>query len=248
MRATVDGFGRPILSQRLQGPGEMNYDTREVDYNELGKPSKSSMPFSAAAGGTSSTAPATNTTYDALGRVLTVTDASGGAISYTYTNNDVLQAVTGTQSFQKQLEYDGLGRLTSVCELSSTLTGSGTCSQTTTKSGFWTKYAYDALGRLLTVTQNAQATSNHQTRSFTYDWLGRMTSESNPETSNTGSNGTKTYVYDTTTAMCMNPALHLKWRFAKGHGCCWQLHNVLLRRSAPGNRRGKLESGYNQSL
>src|SRR5713101_2002027 len=43
----------------------------------------------------------------------------------------------------------------------------------------------------MTVTQNAQAASgSQQTRSFTYDGLGRMTSETNPET------GTTTYVYD----------------------------------------------------
>jgi len=206
VRTTVDGFGRPILSQRLQGPSAPNYDTAETDYNNLGQPSRSTMPFSAAAGGTSSTAPATNTTYDALGRVLSVIDADGGTVSYTYTNNDVLQQVSGgskTQAFQKQFEYDGLGRLTSVCELSSVLTGNGTCGQSTTQTGFWTKYTYDALGHLLTVTQNAQAAAaSQQTRAFTYDWLGRMTSESNPETSNTTKNGTKTYVYDASSAPC----------------------------------------------
>ena len=169
----------------------------ETDYNNLGQPSRSTMPFSAAASTTNSTAPGTNTTYDALGRVLKTTDANGGQVSYTYTNNDVLQIVSGTQTFQKQLEYDGLGRLTSVCEISSTLPLVGACSQSNAKTGLWTKYTYDALGRLLTVTQNAQAaTGSQQTRTFVYDWLGRMTSESNPETGNTGVNGTITYAYD----------------------------------------------------
>lgn len=49
--------------------------------------------------------------------------------------------------------------------------------------------AYDGAGRLLTATQNAQS-AQAQTRSFTYDDLGRMTSEANPET------GTIHYVYD----------------------------------------------------
>jgi YD repeat-containing protein len=57
---------------------------------------------------------------------------------------------------------------------------------------------------LLTVTQNAQAVgTSQQHRSYTFDQLGRLTSESNPETSNTSSNGTTTYTYDiacTTTA------------------------------------------------
>src|SRR5712692_1956608 len=155
------------------------------------------LPFSAAAGGTSSTAPALNRTYDALGRLLTVTDASGGTVSYTYTNNDALQVVSGTQAFRKPLEYDFLGRLISVCEISSTLPGVGTCNQSSPKTGLWTKYTYDALGHLLTVTQNAQASvGSQQTRSFVYDWLGRMISESNPETSNSGANGAITYTYD----------------------------------------------------
>jgi hypothetical protein len=63
-------------------------------------------------------------------------------LSYAYTNNDVLQRVSGNQSqtFQKQFEYDGLGRLSSVCEISSTPPGVGTCGQVTTKTGYWTKY------------------------------------------------------------------------------------------------------------
>ena len=199
-RSTVDGFGRPILSQRLQGPGATNYDTVERDYNSLGQPYRSTMPFSASAGTTNSSAPGVNTTYDALGRVLTNTDADGGQVSYTYTNNDVLQKTTGSQTFQKQLEYDGLGRLTSVCEISSTLPLVGTCGQSSAQTGLWTKYTYDALGHLLTVTQNAQAAAgSQQTRSFAYDEIGRMKSESNPETGNSGANGTTTYTWDSVT-------------------------------------------------
>jgi len=199
-RTTVDGFGRLTFSQRLQGPGSTSYDTGETDYDNLGRPYRSTMPYSAAASPSSSntSAPATVTTYDALGRPLTMTDADGGVVSYTYTDNDVLQTVSGTQVFQKQFEYDGLGRLTSVCEISSSLPGTGVCAQTTTQPvGYWTKYTYDALGHLLTVTQNAQAASgSQQTRSFAYDMLGRMTSESNPETGNSGGNGTVHYTYD----------------------------------------------------
>ena len=194
--STVDGFGRLILSQRLQGPGASNYDTTETDYNSVGLANRTTMPFSSAAGGTSSSAPGVNVTYDALGRTTTTTDNSGGTVTYTYTNNDVLQTISGSQNFKKQFEYDGLGRLTSVCEISTTLTGVGTCGQGVTQSGYWTKYTYDALGHLLTVTQNAQAASGSQHRSFSYDQLGRVTSESNPETSNTSSNGTTTYTYD----------------------------------------------------
>ena len=193
-RTTVDGFGRPILAQHLQSPGAMNYDTTETDYDNMGRPSRSTMPFVAVAGGTNSTAPGVTTTYDALGRPLTVKDANGGTVSYTYINNDVLQATSGSQTFQKQLEYDGLGRLISVCEITSAA-GSGSCGQSNSKTGFLTKYTNDAFGRVLTVTQNAQpgAIGGAQTRTYAYDGLGRLTSEINPETNNLAT----AYTYDT---------------------------------------------------
>jgi RHS repeat-associated protein len=196
-RTTVDGFGRPVFGQRLQGPSSANYDTVETDYNSLGQPYRSTMPYAATASPTSSntTIGATVRTYDALGRVLTVTDPDNGLVSYTYIKNDVLQTVSGTQSFQKQFEYDGLGRLKSVCEISTSLPGVGSCGQTATgQSGYWTQYTYTALGQIHTVTQNSQAASaNQQTRTYSYDWMGRMTTEVNPES------GTTTYQYDSVT-------------------------------------------------
>ena len=48
-------------------------------------------------------------------------DSGGGSASYTYPNNDVYQSIgpapTGEVTKDKQLEYDGAGRLTSVCEV-----------------------------------------------------------------------------------------------------------------------------------
>ncbi|HET9409269.1 MAG TPA: RHS repeat-associated core domain-containing protein [Candidatus Sulfotelmatobacter sp.] len=201
---TIDGFGRPIFSQRRQSPTSTIYDTVEIDYSTLGRPSTFTMPYTASASPSSSntTVAATTKTYDALGRVLSITDGGGGVSSFTYTNNDVLQRLSGTQAFQRQLEYDGLGRLTSVCEVSSTVDGSGTCGQTNQQAGLWTQYAYDALGHLLTVTQNAQAATGRQIRTITYDMLGRRTSESNPETGSGGVNGTVKYVYDSATSTC----------------------------------------------
>jgi RHS repeat-associated protein len=77
--------------------------------------------------------------------------------------------------------------------------GSGSCGQNTPQTGFWTKYTYDPLNNLTVVTQNAQSGST-QTRSYSYDAMGRLTSESNPES------GTKNYVYDSDSTMCGNGA------------------------------------------
>ena len=195
-RTTVDGLGRPILQQRRQGPSASNYDTVETDYDSLGRVKKVTLPFSTTAGATNSSAAGTTTQYDALSRVKNSTDSGNGTTSYTYTNNDVLVAVgpppTGENLKQRQLEYDGLGRLASVCEITSAIQ-SGTCAQALAATGYWTKYSYDVLGDLTGVTQNAQPNGSPQTRTYAYDGLGRKTSETNPES------GTTSYVYDTAT-------------------------------------------------
>ena len=140
------------------------------------------------------------------------------------------------QTFQKQFEYDGLGRLTSVCEMSGTLSGTGTCAQSTQQTGYWTKYTYDALGHLLTVTQNAQAaTANRQSRSFTYDRIGRTLTESNPETGNGGVNGTVTYTYDTACLTWGASAGDLTKKVdAAGNTTCYS-YDALHRMSGGGN-------------
>jgi RHS repeat-associated protein len=195
---TVDGLGRSRISQTKQSPSSTSYDSVETDYDVVGRPFRVTTPYSASANQTTSpTAPSTTTTYDALGRALTVTDAGGGTVGYTYSQNDVYltlgPAPSGENAKRRQMEYDSLGRLTSVCEITAGTTGwpGGTCAQTTSATGYWTKYTYDANGNLTNVTQNAQAASNlQQTRSYAFDDLSRMTSESNPES------GGISYTYD----------------------------------------------------
>jgi RHS repeat-associated protein len=187
---TSDGLGRPILSQKLQASGG-NYDTVETDYDLLGRARKTTLPFTAGLGSSSSTAAGVTILYDALGRPTQVSDSGGGTATYSYPNNDVLVTIgpapTGENTKKRQYEYDGLGRLTAVCELT-TGSGSGGCTMANSPIGYWTKYTYNALDEITGVTQNAQGSS--QTRSFVYDGLGRMTSETNPE------NGTTTYTFD----------------------------------------------------
>ncbi len=191
---TVDGLGRAFLNQTKQSPTATTYDSVETFYDNLGRVKGHSLPYSGTAGQTSATL-ASTTLYDTLNRPVSVTDAGTGVSSMTYPNNDALTvlspAPTGEINKQKQMQYDGLGRLKSVCEITG-VTGSGTCGQTTTKVGFWTTYTYDAIGNLMGVTQNAQAVAaQQQVRSYTFDDLNRLKSETNPES------GTVTYTYDT---------------------------------------------------
>lgn len=189
--ATVDGLGRIHVSQKRQSPGSLNFDSMEIDYDAAGRQSRTTQPYVGTAGQTNSTAPAVSTTYDGLNRVTQTTDAGGGSTSYTYTKNDAFVSIngqpTGESAKRRQLEYDGLGRLTSVCEITGA-SGSGQCSQTTVQTGYWTKYTYDVLDNLTGVTQNAQDVPQY--RSYVYDDLGRLTQETNPES------GTTSYTFD----------------------------------------------------
>jgi RHS repeat-associated protein len=191
----LDGLGRPSFDQRYQSPTGTMFDTVSYTYDANGRPYSTSMPCQVSAGSNCPQGtPKTTQTYDALNRQLVTTDGGGGTATYSYFQNDVLVAIgpppTGENTKSRQLEYDALGRLTSVCEITSA-TGSGTCGQHTTQIGFWTKYTYDALGNLTGVTQNAQGTA--QTRSYSYDLLSRLTSETNPES------GTTAYSWDSAT-------------------------------------------------
>jgi YD repeat-containing protein len=208
--ATTDGLGRQTFGQRRQAQGSSAFDTTQTVYGwksasngactnqppfTTGACATQSMPYTGSAAQPAPSGTAVTTTQnDALGRPLTVTDGGGGTVSYTYVQNDVLQSVGPTQTFQKQFEYDGLGRLTSVCEITSA-SGSGTCGQSNPQQGYWTRYQYDALGDLTGVCQNTTVplstncvtspSAAQQTRTYAYDGLRRLTSESNPESNAT---------------------------------------------------------------
>jgi len=191
---TVDGIGRTHVSQTKESPTSPTYDSIETDYDSVGRPMRITLPYAATAGTPNSSAPSRIMSYDALNRPTQVTDGDSLNMTYAYPQNDVYRTLgpvpTGENTKRKQSEYDALGRLTSVCEVTSG-TGSGSCAQTSAVAGYWTQYSYDVLNDLTGVSQNAQASGSTQTRTFTYDDLGRKTSETNPE------NGLTRYFYDT---------------------------------------------------
>jgi RHS repeat-associated protein len=205
---TFDGFGRTSFSQTKQSPTSSNYDTTATCYDNMGRVSFVSLPYSATAITSGTACPSgsgTSYAYDALSRQYTVSDSGGGQTTYSYNFNDVLQTLT-TPTQAKQLQYDALGRLSSVCEVTSGTTAfpGASCGQHNSETGYLTSYTYDVLGDLTGVTQNAQASSgNRQTRSYAYDMLGRLTQETNPEMNN----GTVAYSYDklTSDASCGSP-------------------------------------------
>lgn len=222
---TTDSLGRPHVSQTRESPTSNTYDSLETDYDSVGRPSRTTLPFPSSAGVGSSSAPATTTTYDALSRKSTVADSGGRNETYTYAQNDTYRTLgpppPGENAKRKQFEHDALGRLTSVCEVTSA-TGSASCGQVSPASGFATQYAYDVLDDLIGVTQNAQSASK-QTRTYSYDDLGRITSETNPESITT------TYTYDTDSTCGVSNGDLVKKVDAVGNTTCYSydpLHRV----------------------
>jgi RHS repeat-associated protein len=129
--------------------------------------------------------------YDALGRVKTITHADGTTVSYTYTGRAT--EVVDENSVTKISQVDGLGRTMIVCEISSNSTmpnsGSvGTCGTDIAGTGFTTAYSYNLQNHTVTVTQGAQ------TRTFQTDWLGRTIMTQEPERGLTNYN----YAYNST--------------------------------------------------
>jgi RHS repeat-associated protein len=223
-RTTVDQLGRVHVVQLRQGPGVTTYDSVETDYDSLGRPSRRTVPYTGSAGQTNSSAPATTTSYDALNRRTQTSDGGGGYVSRTYNQNDMLRtlgpAPQNENTKQSQRERDGLGRLTSVCEVTSA-SGSGSCGQTSPQTGYWTKYTYDVLNDLTSVSQNAQGSA--QNRTYAYDGLGRLTSETNPE------NGPTTYTYDTDATCGTSTGDLVKRVDAVGNTICYahdSLHRI----------------------
>jgi len=226
---TFDSLGRAHLKQTRQAPGSTSFDTVVSTYDPMGRVSTVGLPCVSTAS-TPCSSSGTTTTFDPLSRTLQVTDGGGGYRSYSYTDNDVLvsdgPAPAGENTKQRQLEYDGLGRSTSVCEVTSGTTQwpGGNCGQAAAETGYLTSYAYRADGRLTGVTMNNQSATK-QTRSYSYDALGRLLSEMNPES------GTTSYVYDTDATCGTSNGDLVKRTDAVGNVVCYK-YDLLHRKTS----------------
>jgi RHS repeat-associated protein len=188
---TTDGYGRAINLQTQQSPTATNYDTVSTTYNwsTTFRTIATSQPCSTTVGQSCTTV---HTNYlDPLSRLYQETTTSNETLTHTYTQNDDLAvlnpAPSGEHVKSVQKEFDGLGRLQSVCGIMSS-GGYTSCTQNAgSYSGKFTTYAYASATGSTTISR----TRGSQTRSRTVDGLGRLLSETNPE------NGTSSYTYDT---------------------------------------------------
>ncbi len=109
--------------------------------------------------------------YDPLGRKRGQTQPDGTTLSWAYPNNVVIY--TDANSIVSQRASDALGRLKAVLEPNASSLSANP--QTT--------YTYNALDNLTSVTQGgALAGEQPRVRNFTYDLLGRLLTATNPET------------------------------------------------------------------
>ncbi|MBL8240508.1 MAG: RHS repeat protein, partial [Bryobacterales bacterium] len=178
-RSTIyDGLGRVVEGRFDDGGGQI---TTTTAYDGLGRVSKAHVPKRAG-----EAAAWTETLYDGLGRPLTVTSGcttvvAGGcvagstqnpnatAITYSYSTSSTGLATTTVAPGSKRMRHDrdGFGRLIKAVEDPLGL-------------NLETTYTNDLLDRLTQVTQGVQ------TRSISYDSLGRMVSTTQPESGVTG--------------------------------------------------------------
>jgi RHS repeat-associated protein len=193
---TTDGLGRQIFKQTRQGPGLTTFDSVQTSYGwaSAGPFTKTSLPYSGTVAQPAPTGTGSATTQsDAVNRPISVSDTGGGLTTSTYPQNDVLSVLSpapnGENNKQLQTQYDGLGRPTSSCAISSTVSGNVSCGQNTNTSakGVLTTISYTAAASGQTVS----LTRGSQTRSSTIDGLGRVIQKVTPE------GGTRTYIYDT---------------------------------------------------
>jgi len=184
-----DGLLHGVRTEVSSDPQGTVY--RDTTYDGLGRADNVSNPYRSGTDATSS--PGTTTfNYDSLGRKISETAPDASVITTAYCAGSTL--VTDSTSRWRRSRTDGLGRLVEVDEPNAVGASVASTGCPGTGEPIWvTGYTVDTLGNLRQIVQNG----SHQ-RTFTYDFLSRLTSANNPESGNV------TYNYDSDTN-CTTP-------------------------------------------
>ncbi|MCU1267735.1 MAG: repeat-associated core domain protein, partial [Acidobacteria bacterium] len=173
-----DGLGRTFEARQYEGG--TNYITVQTQYDAMGRPYKVSNPFRP----WKSENPAwTTSSFDALGRVISITTPDGAQVTTAYaaTTSGALGTtvlVTDQSGKQRLSKSDALGHLTDIWEITTPDSATENISfpgHAEVTAGYHTSYKYDVAGNLHQVTQGAQQ------RFFLYDSLSRLIRARNPE-------------------------------------------------------------------
>jgi RHS repeat-associated protein len=181
-----DGLGRE--SRRMSVNDESSpYDQTDNCYDANGRLGFKSYPYQG--NGLSAAKVCSGAgdsfSYDPLNRVTQVSHSDNSTIltSYAGRATSVQDEGNGTQRVQRISQVDGMGRLTSLCEMSGSLSvgisgseAASACNLDISGTGFVTTYAYDALNNLKSVSQGPL-----NSRTLLYDSLSRITQATNPE-------------------------------------------------------------------
>ncbi|ATE70871.1 putative Ig domain-containing protein [Lysobacter capsici] len=171
VRFTVDDLGA-VNEQRYDGAG------RVLESRRYGSTISISIPMNEAAIAAAVSGIAdvrkTTTAYDAMGRVVTVTDALNQYEAYTYNALGQLTALRNKNGHVWNYEYDAAGRRTA--EISPEV-GIGSAdvggAQSYRVGRIVTRTAYDALGNVVSRTENADTNQARVTR-YEYDNRGNQ--------------------------------------------------------------------------
>jgi RHS repeat-associated protein len=196
-KAVMDGMGHVTQSTLTYGSGNTAIIT--TAYDGLGRKHTVTNPYFTTGDPTYGVS---TFSYDALGRITQVLNPDSTTVNTAYTGQatEVTDEGNGTRSVRRISQTDALGRLSSVCEVSSATLPNGTsatplaCGQDISATGFLTSYSYDALGNLLGVSEGGTGP-----RSFQFNSLSQPVSATNPEANTAPTGGTvvpTTYVYD----------------------------------------------------
>jgi RHS repeat-associated protein len=159
--AYLDGLGRTAKVSVSDASGTF-YSTVQTEYDGLDRPYNVSNPF------TSSAQYWTETTFDALGRTVKVVLPDSSQNTYAYSGPST--TITDPAGHQKKYQADGLNRLSITYEPDPTNGNTLTLQ---------TSYSYTVLDQLALLTQGSQS------RSFSYDGMGRLTGHVLPESGTT---------------------------------------------------------------
>jgi RHS repeat-associated protein len=175
----LDAYGRKSRVALFNGQSGNDYYQIDYCYDSTGLLQFQSVPYQGVGWGTpmKCSGAGTSYNYDALGRVTSRSNADG-MTSIQYTSRTV--KTTDVNGVQKITQYDLLGRVSVVCEISSnsTMPQSGSpqsCGTDIAGSGFLTTYSYNLANHTTTITQGSQQ------RVFITDSAGRTTSVTEPE-------------------------------------------------------------------
>jgi RHS repeat-associated protein len=155
--AALDGLGWPLTTTVEDGSNNI-YSIVQTNYDAMGRAYRTSNPY------TGSPSYWTTTSFDALSRPYQTQLPDTSIIGYSYSANTV--TTTDPAGKKRKSVSDGAGRLVKVFEPDVTNGNTLTVE---------TDYTYTVLDALATVTQGAQ------TRTNTYDALGRIARVSTPE-------------------------------------------------------------------